>query len=83
MEDRDEAPDTPPEPPAQVPRAELVRRRDIMFSGVTGAVVGSGGGEATSAPTYEIISDVQALVLELPDALFDPFASLLQDAGGV
>ena len=45
-----------------------------MFSGLTGAVVASGRGEATSAPSYELVNDVEFLVKELPDALFDQFA---------
>ena len=58
-------------PPAEVPLAELMRRANFMFSGVTGAVVASGGTLATSAPTHGLIKDVIELVDDLPDALFD------------
>ena len=38
--------------PARVPRAELQRRANIKFSGISGAVVASGSEAATSAPTF-------------------------------
>ena len=50
---------------------ELKRRADIKFSGQTGAVVSSGRGLATTAPTYGLAKDVTLLVRKLPSALFD------------
>ena len=64
----------PEEPPAAVPRPELKRRADIMFSGVSGAVVASGDGGITTAPTYGLVQDVISVVKELPPELFDPNA---------
>ena len=37
-----------------------------MFSGNTGAVVVSGGGLATSTPTYELARDARKVVRDLP-----------------
>lgn len=59
------------EPPARVPLAELQRRAGIKFSGITGAVVTSGSGPATTAPTYELARDVRKVILGLPAVLFD------------
>ena len=42
-----------------------------MFSGNTGAVVVSGGGLATSTPTYELARDARKVVRDLPAALYD------------
>lgn len=66
----DGAPDQE-EPPDRVPLAELERRARIMFSGETGAVVPSGDGSVTSAPTYELARDARAVIRSLPAALFD------------
>ena len=63
--------DGPEQPPAQVPAAELKRRADIKFSGQTSAVVSSGRGLATTAPTYGLAKDVTKLVRTFPAALFD------------
>ena len=62
------------EPPAAVAVAVLQRRACIMFSGATGAVVGSGEGLATSAPSYGLMKDVVKVVEALPEALFDRHA---------
>ena len=70
VQDRDEA----PEVPAAVTISELRERRDIMFSGVTGAVVGSNRDGVTSAPSYGLIKDVTIVISELHDALFDVHA---------
>ena len=61
-------------PPAEVPREELKRRADIKFSGKAGAVVSSGGGAVTTAPTYGLAKDIVAVVEGLDDALFDRHA---------
>ena len=61
-------------PPAQVPLAVLQQRAGIMFSGKTGAVVVSGEGAATSAPSYGLAKGVIELTDDLPDALFDRHA---------
>jgi len=68
---RDEVADGPEQPPAAVPAAELQRRADIKFAGKTGAVVSSGRGLATTAPTYGLVKDVTLLVRKLPSVLFD------------
>ena len=45
-----DGPDNRPEKlPAEVPLPELKERGEIMFSGATGAAVGSGRGVATTA----------------------------------
>ena len=49
----------------------LKQRASKMFSGESGAVVPSGEAEATSAPSYGLISDVIEVVDALPNALFD------------
>ena len=67
---RDQPGDGVEEFPAEVPLAELERRASIKFSGATGAVVASGGGEATTAPTYGIVKNVIYVVDCLPPALF-------------
>ena len=60
--------------PAAVPLAVLQRRAAIMFSGDTGAVVASGEGLGTSAPSYGLVKDVVNVVEALPEALFDRHA---------
>ena len=45
------------QPPAEVPKLVVQQRAGIMFSGKTGAVVASGEGKATSAPSYQLITD--------------------------
>ena len=50
------------QPPAAVPKDVLQNRANIMFSGATGAVVSSGEGEATSAPSLQLISDLITVV---------------------
>ena len=40
--------------PAQVPRSMVTMRAGVMFSGKTGAVVASGEGAATSAPSLQL-----------------------------
>ena len=42
-----------------------------MFSGYTGAVVISGGGLATTAPTYELARDARKVIRGLPAVLFE------------
>ena len=42
-----------------------------MFSGDTGAVVISGGGLATTAPTYELARDARKVIRGLPAVLFE------------
>lgn len=63
--------------PAEVPAEELSRRAQMMFSGTTGAVVASGSVAATTAPSYQLVSDVsdviEALEKDRPQ-LFDRFA---------
>ena len=56
--------DGPEKPPAQVPLPELKERGGIMFSGATGAAVGSGRGVATTAPTYGLIKAVIGVIAE-------------------
>ena len=53
----------------------LQRRASIMFSGSTGAVVASGEGLATSAPSYGLVKGVISVVEALPSALFDRHAA--------
>ena len=65
------------QPPPQLPKPELHRRISIMFSSKTGIVVRSGDVAATSAPTYQIISDIFEDMEELEKrspALFDKHA---------
>ena len=45
------------QPPAQVPKAVLTEHTENMFSGKTGAVVASGDGAVTSAPSHQLILD--------------------------
>ena len=58
-------------PPAEVPGEELKRRADFKFSGETGAVVSSGCGAATTAPTYglakDVVSTIDALEMVRPE----------------
>jgi len=61
-------------PPAEVPLAALLQRSAIMFSGETGAVVASGEGAATSAPSYGLAKNIVAAIEGLDDALFDRHA---------
>ena len=62
-----DGPDNRPEKlPAEVPLPELKERGEIMFSGATGAAVGSGRGVATTAPTYGLIKAVIGVIEELP-----------------
>ena len=70
-EDHCDGTDGPDEPPPRVPLAELERRAQIKFSGITGAVVTSGGGPATTAPTHELARDVRKVILALPAVLFE------------
>ena len=46
-----------------------------MFSGNTGAVVVSGGGLATTAPTYELARDARNVIRGLPAALYEVAAA--------
>ena len=57
-----------PEKPrlAQVPLPELKERVGIMFSGITGAAVGSGRGEVTTEPSYGLAEAVIDLMDDLP-----------------
>ena len=71
-----DAADGPEEPAPQVTLTELQRRAGIMFSGNTGAVVVSGGGLATTAPTYELARDARNVIRGLPAALYDRTASM-------
>ena len=57
--------------PAAVPLEILKLRAQMKFSGSTGAVVASGCGLATSAPTYGLVDDVVNVVDGLPEELFD------------
>ena len=57
--------------PAAVPLEMLKLRAQMKFSGSTGAVVASGCGLATSAPTYGLVDDVVNVVDGLPEELFD------------
>ena len=69
---RVDGPDGREELPPQVPLPELLRRAGIKFSGETSAVVTSGGGLATTAPTWELARDVTKIIREdLPAVLFD------------
>jgi hypothetical protein len=43
--------------PAPAPRAELQRRANIQFSGISGAVVASSSQGQTSAQTYQLVDD--------------------------
>ena len=62
---------TKQQPPAQVPAAVLAERAENMFSGKSGAVVASGDGAVTSAPSHQLILDVIDVVEGLPPELFD------------
>ena len=62
-------------PPAALPKAVLQERAGIMFSGVTGAVVASGKGPATTAATYGLAKDVVSVIDGLPPELFDKHAA--------
>ena len=63
------------QPPTPVPKDVLAERAKVMFSGKTGAVVASGYGPATSAPSYQLVIDVIAVIEALPDELFDRHAA--------
>ena len=67
--------DGPEKPPAQVPLLELKERGGIMFSGITGAAVGSGRGEVTTEPSYGLAEAVIDLMDDLPPELFDRWAA--------
>ena len=67
--------DGPEKPPAQVPLLELKERGGIMFSGITGAAVGSGRGEVTTKPSYGLAEAVIDLMDDLPPELFDRWAA--------
>jgi hypothetical protein len=67
--------DGPEKPPAQVPLPELKERGGIMFSGITGAAVGSGRGEVTTEPSYGLAEAVIDLMDDLPPELFDRWAA--------
>ena len=56
-------------------QAVLSQRAAVMFSGATGAVVPSGEGGMTSAPSYALVRDVISVVEDLPPALFDRYAA--------
>ena len=58
MADQELLRDSPEQPPAEVLKPELKRRAGIQFSGATGAVVASGYGAVTTAPTYGLVQDV-------------------------
>ena len=62
-------------PPAAVPLQKLKERGDIMFSGATGAAVGSGRGQVTTAPSYGLAKAVSELMEKLPPELFDRWAA--------
>eukprot|EP00966_Prymnesium_polylepis_P084698 1960797-Prymnesium_polylepis.1 len=53
---------------------ELERRASIMLSGATGEAVASGDQGVTSAPSYQLVKDVHAVLEALPPALFDKAA---------
>ena len=60
--------------PAPVSLLLLQKRVDTMFSGKTGAVVASGDGAATSAPSHQLVKDIIYVISELDKArpeLFD------------
>ena len=63
--------DGPEQPPVAVPKPALQGRSSVMFSGATGAVVASGEGAATSAPSNQLVEDVIKLIEALPPELFD------------
>jgi len=63
--------------PAPVPLPLLKQRADKMFSGATGAAVASGDGEATSAPSLQLVKDIVDVIFALEKArpeLFDRLA---------
>ena len=70
-EDRADGADGPEQPPPRVPLEELQRRAGIMFSGITGAVVASVSGPATTAATRELARDAREVIRGLPAVLFD------------
>ena len=75
MSGHDEPADGPEKLPAEVPLAELKERGGIMLSGATGAVVASGRGEVTMAPSYGLARAVIGLMEDLPPELFDRWAA--------
>jgi hypothetical protein len=75
--DRDEL------PPVAVPMAVLEKHAGTMFSGTTGAVVPSGEGALTTAPTYDLCKNVTELMEKLPPALFDGTLPLEQRPCGL
>ena len=62
-------------PPAAVSLPELRERGEIMFSGATGAAVGSGRGQATAAPSFGLAKAVTELMDKLPPELFERWAA--------
>jgi len=63
--------------PAPVPLPLLEQRAVKMFSGATGAAVASGDGEATSAPSLQLVKDIVDVIFALEKArpeLFDRLA---------
>ena len=54
--------------PAPVPLPLLKQRADKMFSGATGAAVASGDGEATSAPSLQLVKDIVDVIFALEKA---------------
>ena len=75
MSGHDEPADGPEKLPAEIPLAELKVRAGLKFSGATGAVVGSGRGEDTTAPTYGLAKSVFKVIEDLPPVLFDRWAA--------
>ena len=57
------------QPPAAVPKAALQKRSGVMFSGASGAAVASGEGQATSAPSKQLVADTIEVVEALPPEL--------------
>ena len=60
--------------PTAVLKAALTQRAQKMFSGATGAVVASGEGQATSAPSHQLVKDTIEVVGGLPPELFNQWA---------
>ena len=54
--------------PAPVSLLLLKQRADKMFSGATGAAVASGDGEATSAPSLQLVKDIVDVIFALEKA---------------
>ena len=65
----------PERAPALVLLCELRLRSKIMFSGDSGATVGSGRKGATMVVSHELIANVISVINELPPELFDKNAT--------